>query len=1280
MFLLDDDGARGTTADAPPRLVHSARDVVLAAECEHALLRRVDEVLGRSPRTERVADATLARTLALGAAHERRALEEHRARFGEAPAGGGPGGVVEVMPPAATTWDELAGAHARTLGALERGADVVAQAAFFDGRFHGRADFLVRADRAEGAGEGSRPRYAVWEAKLARRAQVPALLQVGAYAEQLAAAGVDPTSHGHLLLGTQEATAHLLAEVLPVFRARRDRMLDVVAAHVADDGPVTWGDPRFVACGRLGVCPDCAQAAERHRDVLLVGGVYPRQRAALAAGGVTTIDGLAAAEQAPAGMSEGAFEKVRSQAALQLGTDPGDGRVRYEVEGPDGPQAAELRWAMPDPAAVDRLPPPSPGDVFFDFEGDPLWTDPQGRGPGAGYGLDYLFGWVTRPGVDDDAADEGAPPFHGLWADTPAQERDALVAFVDWLRDRRRRWPDLHVYHYADYERSHLLSIAARHGTYEDEVDDLLREGVLVDLWKVVRPSLRISHRSRSIKKLEPLYMSHEPGREGVTDAAASIVEYAEYTGLLAAGRHDEAARRKQQILEYNRYDCVSTLRLLDWLRDARAQVNGVRAHSGQPAPAEPGPAAGEAPVEASGEASVEASVEAAAEPTRRALDVRRRLALEDDVRATVEAERAERAALDGAAATGRAAQVQGLALLGASVGYYRREAKPFWHEHFARLDSPPDEWPGRRTSMVVQGAEVLRGWEVEAGRSTSSRLLVLRGRAVEGSELVPGAPVWLLYDEPVPAGVGELTPGAVRAAHRRASVVEPDPAAGRAAGPAAGPAADGRAAGQVLVVREQLRRSDDPYDALPTGVALDGLVQTGPQEQAVEDAAAAALATWRAEGRLPDGPAADLLARRSPRLAGDDALPEARPGPDGEAELVPAVLEAVRRLDRSFLAVQGPPGTGKTSLGSHVVARLVEEGWRVGVVAQSHAVVENLLAAAVRAGVPPERVAKKRRDRPGAPAAAWAEVTPEALAAHAAAARDAGRGCLVGGTAWDFAHARWEPEGLDLLVVDEAGQFSLANTVAVARAAARLLLLGDPQQLGQVSRGSHPEPAVAGSALSWLTGEHDVLPERFGYFLPASYRMHPALCDQVSRLAYEGRLHAHPRAAARHLDGVVPGVRHVLVDHEGDDVSSVAEAQEVVRQVRDVLGRTWHPGDGSARPLDAGDVLVVAAYNAQVATVRRALDAAGLAGVAVGTVDMFQGREAVVVVLTMAASSPDRIPRGTGFLLSRHRINVAVSRGRWCAVVVRSPQLTNYLPGTVHGVERLGAFLALGT
>jgi len=283
----------------------------------------------------------------------------------------------------------------------------------------------------------------------------------------------------------------------------------------------------------------------------------------------------------------------------------------------------------------------------------------------------------------------------------------------------------------------------------------------------------------------------------------------------------------------------------------------------------------------------------------------------------------------------------------------------------------------------------------------------------------------------------------------------------------------------------------------------------------------------------------------------------------------------------------------------------------------------------------------------------------------------------VLGGTLWDLTNpARVPPGSLDLLVVDEAGQFSLANTFAVSVAARNLLLLGDPQQLPQVSQGHHPEP-VDTSALGWLVDGHDTLPAGLGYFLDTTWRMHPALCAPVSELAYEGRLHAVPAAADRHLDGVVPGVRTVLVEHTGNAVSSTQEAQQVVAEVRSVLGRTWTDG-GVSRPLTPQDVLVVAAYNAQVWTIARALAAAGVEGVRVGTVDRFQGQEAPVVLVSLAASTPEDVPRGMEFLLSRNRLNVALSRGKWAAVVVRSPHLTDYLPSTPAQLAELGAFIRL--
>jgi uncharacterized protein len=408
-------------------------------------------------------------------------------------------------------------------------------------------------------------------------------------------------------------------------------------------------------------------------------------------------------------------------------------------------------------------------------------------------------------------------------------------------------------------------------------------------------------------------------------------------------------------------------------------------------------------------------------------------------------------------------------------------------------------------------------------------------------------------------------------------------------------------------------------------------------------------------------------LLRRAPRTRSGAPLPRST---DTIADITAAALD----LDSSYLAVHGPPGTGKTYTAAQVINRLVaEHSWRIGVVAQSHATVENLLDAVIDAGLEPGRVAKKRYDHH---APRWQEIDGSDYAAFIADTT----GCVIGGTAWDFANAnRVLPGSLDLLVIDEAGQFCLANTIAVAPAAANLLLLGDPQQLPQVSQGTHPEP-VDTSALDWLVDGRRTLPDERGYFLDQSYRMHPAVCAAVSALSYEGRLQSHIECtAARHLDGYRPGVHVRPVCHQGNSTESPEEADVIAAEIEQLLGASWTDEHGT-RPLATSDVLVLAPYNAQVALLRQRLTSAGLGEVRVGTVDKFQGGQAPVVFISMTASSVDELPRGISFLLNRNRLNVAVSRAQYAAMIVRSELFTEYLPATPASLVDLGAFLALSS
>ena len=540
--------------------------------------------------------------------------------------------------------------------------------------------------------------------------------------------------------------------------------------------------------------------------------------------------------------------------------------------------------------------------------------------------------------------------------------------------------------------------------------------------------------------------------------------------------------------------------------------------------------------------------------------------------------------------------------------------------------------------------------------------------------------------------------------------------------------AESGESTGEFLEVllQERIRVKDEPHRAMPSGLGPGDPVSTATIEAALqadvhgllfdgalmpsdpvlndpmpaEDSGASseseeAPASSRALPSVLDAAAsltgvesasADLLFRRAPRLKQSasnaknaENLPREVDFPGSALPTVDAVHAAVRALDRSYVAVQGPPGAGKTFLASHVIARLVAEGAKVGVVAQSHAVIENLmLACCARDGFDVSR-AVRLRGKSVTPDAPWSEVSDSELTELISGEG----GMLFGGTVWDYVSERRVSAGsLDVLVVDEAGQFSLTNTVAAARAARSVLLLGDPQQLPQVSTGVHPYP-VDVSALGWLSNGTAALDPRFGYFLGESWRMDSALCERVSWLSYDGALASAAATAGRTLQGVAPGVVSYPVEHAGCSVRSVQEAQAVVECVRELLGREWVPAAGAEpRPLAAEDCIVVAAYNAQVDCVREALIAAGLAdssgaGVRVGTVDKFQGQEAAVVLVSLASSRVDS-GRGAGFVLSPNRLNVAVSRGQWQAVLVHSPWVARSVPQDVEEVLALSGFAGL--
>jgi hypothetical protein len=410
---------------------------------------------------------------------------------------------------------------------------------------------------------------------------------------------------------------------------------------------------------------------------------------------------------------------------------------------------------------------------------------------------------------------------------------------------------------------------------------------------------------------------------------------------------------------------------------------------------------------------------------------------------------------------------------------------------------------------------------------------------------------------------------------------------------------------------------------------------------------------------------------------AGRDLLLKAPPNVRGDVMRHPgeSALQAALRIApklRGVYPIQGPPGAGKTYIGARMICEQVAQGARIGITANSHKVIRNLLDEVLKVA-----------DERDLPLNAVQKVSdPEATQGRLMCTTKnedvfeaLGTSYQVGaGTSWLW--ARPEAFGsVDVVFVDEAAQMSLANVLAISHAGASIVLLGDPRQLEQPMRGSHPEGTDV-SALDHLLGGAQTIHGEQGLFLEETWRLHPEICEFTSEMFYEGRLQARPGLeqqriiSAGALSG--SGLRLLPVSHSGNQSSSPEEADRVETLVRGLVAQKseWVNMTGTARPLTLSDILVIAPYNAQVFELQERLP-----GARIGTVDKFQGQEAPVVIYSLTTSTQADAPHGMEFLYSLNRLNVATSRARCLSVLVTSPDLFEPECRTPRQIQLANAF-----
>ena len=415
----------------------------------------------------------------------------------------------------------------------------------------------------------------------------------------------------------------------------------------------------------------------------------------------------------------------------------------------------------------------------------------------------------------------------------------------------------------------------------------------------------------------------------------------------------------------------------------------------------------------------------------------------------------------------------------------------------------------------------------------------------------------------------------------------------------------------------------------------------------------------------------ADFIGRLPPRLCSGENGNLRR----DDEEIVAAATRIARDLDSSCLCMQGPPGTGKTYTAARVILALIESGKSVAISANSHAAILNLMAEVLEhAG--DSIIASKVGGDENDPAF---NKYPNLFFVKQPKDVEGKRpeASLIGATAWFFAREK-NVDSVDYLFIDEAGQVSVANLVAMSPAAKNIVLLGDQMQLGQPVQGSHPGDSGE-SILEYYLQGHDTIPPDRGLFLDVSWRMHPGVCSFISEAVYESRLQAVSHTANRVVqlpsEGVKivkheAGILFVPVEHEGNSQSSDEEVAMICRIIDELIGRQLTDKEGKKSHLVSisEDILLVSPYNMQVRKLKNALPE----GARVASVDKFQGQEAPIVIVSMCASPGEFGSRGMKFVLDKNRMNVAISRAQSLAIVVGDPRLAESDCSSVQDMELL--------
>ena len=1000
----------------------------------------------------------------------------------------------------------------QTLKAMQDGVDIIYQGSISNSYFYGRTDFLVKDPKPSKLGNYS---YQIWDAKISKSIKPEHIIQMCCYADILGDLIGTKSSKGFIVTGSHIKEEIVYTDFYSFYELLKDKFL------IEQGNPInSEPDPSFY--DNWGNYSNYALKILKEKDHLSqISNISRSHIQKLNDEGILTMSDLINPDKArPKKFESKVFNRLQLQASLQKASQQKE-KIQYSVLDNHDPRIG-----------LYTLPEKSINDIYFDIESNPLNHE---------YVLHYLWGV---------AHEDHKGAFNCWWAHDKKQMKNTFGLFIDWVYERWVRDSNMHVYHYGAFETSTIKSLMGEFGIKETKVDNMLRNGVFIDLYRVIKQSLCIGTEGYGLKKLEPLFRDSRINE--VQSGQDSTVQYEAWT-IKQDGTDHESSKILKEIWDYNKEDCESLIELTNWLRNIQEKK-------------------GISPIDSFAESEVK-------EP--------------EDIEKTLDILLNE---LDESSNRPHAKLLANLCL------YHKRENKPVFWRLFERIEMSDEDLVMDLDSL---GALTATGEVYDI--TTRSKGFEYSFDINQETKLKKGDQVVLKQDPQISLSIQEVN-------YKKATCV-------------------------LKTTSKQL----------PDFLSLIHWKVISPK--AIEDSIRSITTQYLQTGSIRpclknylDKSRPNLNQNVDPDLAKWGNTP------------LNALINIATSLNGGSLCIQGPPGTGKTYVGAKLITHLVTLGHKIGVASNSHKAIDNLLQSVVH-NLDYKNI-KGQICRISRTNDKFYETSERIeLISSAGKINHENEYAIFGGTAWTFANPALEDK-LDYLFVDESGQVSLANLVAMSACADNLILMGDQMQLSQPTVGVHPQGCGV-SSLDYILGDKPTIPSETGILLPETYRLHPDICNFVSEKVYEGRITSiesnknriiNPAKDSRYLNS--SGIKYIELDHLGNTQASIEEVQVIKCITEELLNSTKTGYESSVITED--DILIISPYNHQTRMLQQHLGNK----FQIGTVDKFQGREAAVVIISMASSDTESSPRGIEFLFERNRLNVAITRAISLAIIVGSKNL----------------------